>query len=199
MLQLSATRFSFQTGLLPPPRSDRGAILFLKDTPSAAGLKKRSLPLSRSSLKSSSSLSPIPPANSVPFSNWVNKIVAHESLSRLILQPSPMPATYMFANVGKVFLWLDFFGREGARVSDPLACIYMKEAFASCHDVNVITRDNLDVCVGKLISNLHLDGTRSERTNSIKASTRGRFFASALFPDDIRDIIEALCFHLVPV
>jgi len=141
--------------------SDRGYMVFFKDNPPNAGglLKRKAMQLPRPTVGGKSApgnggSSSVPPAHSVPFSQFVSKVVAHESLPRIILQPTPFPAgssgpAYMFANIGKVLLWLEFFARsEGQRIGDPLACIYMKDAYPTCHDVNVITRDNLDVCVG---------------------------------------------------
>jgi hypothetical protein len=136
-------------------------MVFFKDNPPNAGglLKRKAMQLPRPTVGGKSApgnggSSSVPPAHSVPFSQFVSKVVAHESLPRIILQPTPFPAgssgpAYMFANIGKVLLWLEFFARsEGQRIGDPLACIYMKDAYPTCHDVNVITRDNLDVCVG---------------------------------------------------
>lgn len=137
-------------------------MVFFKDNPpsGAAGLLKRKpMQLSRSSgsgSKSSpgSSSGSTLPNQSVPFNQFLSRVVAHESLPRIILQPNPHPPgtsgpAYMFGNIGKVFLWLEYFAREGQKIGDPLACIYLKEAFPTCHDVNVITRDNLDVCIGE--------------------------------------------------
>ncbi|KAI9032176.1 WD40-repeat-containing domain protein [Hyaloraphidium curvatum] len=160
----SAGRFTEVPIQSDPGSGDRGYMVFFKDSPPSLQ-RRKPLQLGRpgssggktgsSSGTPSGGASATPPANSVPFSQFVSKVVAHEALPRLILQPTPSPAasavppTYLFANIGKVILWLDFVARsEGQRIGDPLACIYMKEAYPTCHDVNVITRDNLDICVG---------------------------------------------------
>ncbi|KAI8851876.1 hypothetical protein BC829DRAFT_99262 [Chytridium lagenaria] len=56
----------------------------------------------------------------------------------------PPDQTYMFYNSGKAFVWADYH----SKFRDPLSCIHFKDAFITCHDANVLTRDNLDTVIG---------------------------------------------------
>ncbi|RKO84565.1 hypothetical protein BDK51DRAFT_30478, partial [Blyttiomyces helicus] len=80
---------------------------------------------------------------SKPSSSFVAKISAHEQLAKLLAY-RPAENTYMFFNVGKAFIWADF--KPVAKQT--LSCIHFKEAFVTCHDVNMLTRDNMDSVIG---------------------------------------------------
>ncbi|KAJ3331572.1 hypothetical protein HDU76_002796 [Blyttiomyces sp. JEL0837] len=86
---------------------------------------------------------PKKPSISKPSSSFVHRIVAHENLARFLTY-RPAETSYIFCNVGKSFIWADYF----CQTKEALSCIHMKEAFVTCHDVNLLTRDNMDTVMG---------------------------------------------------
>ncbi|KAI8923960.1 WD40-repeat-containing domain protein [Entophlyctis helioformis] len=78
--------------------------------------------------------------SSTPF---VWRIIANENLAKL-LSFRPPETTYMFYNVGRAFLWTDYL----SNTSNLLSVVQFREAIVTCHDVNKLTRDNLDTALG---------------------------------------------------
>ncbi|KAJ3300727.1 hypothetical protein HK104_006025 [Borealophlyctis nickersoniae] len=76
-------------------------------------------------------------------SSFVSKIVAHDQLAKLLTYRAA-ETTYMFCNVGKQFIWADYMRKP----QDPLSCIHFKDAYVTCHDVNLMTRESLDAVIG---------------------------------------------------
>ncbi|KAJ3187628.1 hypothetical protein HK101_009284 [Irineochytrium annulatum] len=74
---------------------------------------------------------------------FVNRIVAHEQLAKFLMYKPP-EQTYVFFNVGRSFMWADYH----CKAKDPLSSIHFKDAFVTCHDVNLLTRENLDTVIG---------------------------------------------------
>ncbi|TPX32091.1 hypothetical protein SmJEL517_g04754 [Synchytrium microbalum] len=87
---------------------------------------------------------PVKPLTSKPGSGlFVAKIVAHEQLARALANRG-VETTYMFYNVGKAFVWQDY----SRHPPDALSKIFFKDAFVTCHDINLLTRDTMDVVIG---------------------------------------------------
>ncbi|TPX45366.1 hypothetical protein SeMB42_g04028, partial [Synchytrium endobioticum] len=82
-------------------------------------------------------------APSKPGSVFVAKIVAHEQLARALANRG-VETTYMFYNVGRAFVWQEYLRHP----PDALSKIFFKDAFVTCHDINMLTRDTMDVVIG---------------------------------------------------
>ncbi|KAI9329389.1 hypothetical protein DFJ73DRAFT_964275 [Zopfochytrium polystomum] len=78
-----------------------------------------------------------------PTSTFVSKIVAHEQLAKFLTY-RPAETSYVFFNIGRSFIWADYF----FQTKEPLTAIHFKEAYITCHDVNLLTRDNMDTVLG---------------------------------------------------
>ncbi|KAJ3269425.1 hypothetical protein HDV01_001423 [Terramyces sp. JEL0728] len=75
-------------------------------------------------------------------SAFVSKIVANEQIAKIISQKNE--AFYLFFNSGRAIVWVDYMWKLQA----PLSVLYLKEAFVTCHDVNLVTRDTMNSVVG---------------------------------------------------
>ena len=75
-------------------------------------------------------------------SNFVDKIVANENMAKVLSIPGEN--YYLFYNVGKSLCWTDY----DWTLKSPLSVIHLKEAYISCHDVNLMTRDSMNAVVG---------------------------------------------------
>lgn len=78
-----------------------------------------------------------------PNSAFVSKIVTNEHLAK-ILAIKQTETFYLFFNVGKALVWTDYMWR----LQSPLSVLYMKDAFVTCHDVNLVTRDSMNAVIG---------------------------------------------------
>jgi hypothetical protein len=61
-----------------------------------------------------------------------------------ILSQKNMEIFYIFFNVGKALVWSDYLWKT----ENPLSVLYMKDAFVTCHDVNLLTRDTMTAIIG---------------------------------------------------
>lgn len=76
-------------------------------------------------------------------SSFVSQIVPHSSLARFLTY-RPAETSYLFFNIGRSFIWADY----SCQIKDPLSIIHFKDAYVTCHDVNRLTRENLDTVMG---------------------------------------------------
>ncbi|ORY53035.1 WD40 repeat-like protein [Rhizoclosmatium globosum] len=76
-------------------------------------------------------------------STFVNKIVTYDNLALFLTSRGP-EAHYFFINIGRQFLWADYT----LETKPALSCLQLKEAFVTCHDVNPLTRENMDTVLG---------------------------------------------------
>jgi len=74
------------------------------------------------------------------FPAFIQKIVAHEHLAKLVSHARQHGNPTCWINVGKAMVWFDYF----CRPKDPWCILYFN-AFPTCHDV---ARDTMDVIVG---------------------------------------------------
>ncbi|KAI8815309.1 WD40-repeat-containing domain protein [Cladochytrium replicatum] len=74
---------------------------------------------------------------------FVSRIMAHEQLAKILAWRSA-ETTYIFYNVGRAFVWADY----NRKPKEPLSYIVFKEAYVNCHDVNMLTRENMDTIIG---------------------------------------------------
>jgi hypothetical protein len=75
------------------------------------------------------------------FPAFVQKIVAHEHLSKLLSHARQYGNPTCWINIGKSMVWFDYF----CRPKDPWCILYFKDAFPTCHDV---ARETMDLVVG---------------------------------------------------
>ncbi|KAI8920085.1 putative catabolite repression protein creC [Powellomyces hirtus] len=78
-----------------------------------------------------------------PSSSLVSKVVANENLAK-ILSNRANETTYMLLNIGTSLGWMEYGGKS----KDPLSTIYFRDATATCIDINVLTKDNIDTIIG---------------------------------------------------
>ncbi|KAI9208329.1 catabolite repressor protein [Polychytrium aggregatum] len=83
------------------------------------------------------------PTSNKTVANFISKILVHDQLAR-ILTSRPADVTYLFYNIGRSLLWMDYMRQP----KDPLSMIEFKDAFITCHDINPLTRDTMDVVMG---------------------------------------------------
>jgi catabolite repression protein CreC len=75
-------------------------------------------------------------------SQFVSKIVANENLAKMMSKGGE--TFYMFYNVGKALAWTDYLWK----LQSPLSVIYFKDAYVTCHDVNLVNREAMNAVVG---------------------------------------------------
>ncbi|KAJ3245987.1 hypothetical protein HDU78_008165 [Chytriomyces hyalinus] len=76
-------------------------------------------------------------------SSFVEKIKTYENLA-MFLTSRPQEALYFFVNIGRQFIWADYT----LQTRPALSCLQLKDAFVTCHDVNPLTRENMETVLG---------------------------------------------------
>ncbi|KXS19735.1 WD40 repeat-like protein [Gonapodya prolifera JEL478] len=122
---------------------DRGTMVFFADAKTSPVARRKSSRLGGllGGNKGSSSTGPPTTMVSPPaFKDFVSKVIVNENVGQIMTDAMES----IFLNVGKTFLWVNY----SCQPKDPLTCLYFKDSYPTCHDVNALTRDTLDVVIG---------------------------------------------------
>ncbi|KAJ3344062.1 hypothetical protein HDU93_003225 [Gonapodya sp. JEL0774] len=122
---------------------DRGTMVFFADSKNSPISRRKS-----SRLGGLLGVGKAPSANGPPttmvsppaFKDFVSKVIVNDNVGQIMTDAMES----IFMNVGKTFLWVNY----SCQPKDPLTCLYFKDSYPTCHDVNVLTRDTLDIVIG---------------------------------------------------
>eukprot|EP00842_Homolaphlyctis_polyrhiza_P006095 jgi/Hompol1/6487/HPOL_000777-RA len=81
---------------------------------------------------------------------FVSKILANEQLAKM-LGSRPPDTSYLFFNAGKSFIWADCAQPPAGlqvKARNFLSIIQFKDAYVTCHDINMLTRETMDSVLG---------------------------------------------------